>query len=331
MAAIGQGGGGGAAAGGDGGAQAPAAAPGTQPGAAPNTDNDPFGFAAATANAPEHLRELLQTEFDRVAPSLTERLNRYQPVEPFLERLSPLLERVADEQGQPTDQTILDGLLDFYAMTGDEERADQFADWWERVGEAYGFFPDEGEGEGGEGAAAAPEGSEDPRDAKIAQLEARLTEFETRSQQSEQQQAQQQAVNEAAQQISTELTSLMRAAQIDGHDDQNPLQTPAAKRILALAMQYGEDEQAIPKAVAEYLEIQGGSQADLIRSSGQDVSTLEALQAALSGGGAAPAGGQPAPGPTLGRGAVSHQPDTIRDWGSATEIARERMRQAGHV
>jgi hypothetical protein len=246
MAATGQGAGGGAGApGGDGGAGVSSATPGTsQAGAAPNTDNDPFGFAAATANAPEHLRDLLRAEFDRVTPTLTERLGKYQPVDSFMDRLAPL--------AQPGEDggTVLEGLLDFYAMTGDEKRVEQFNDWWEKVGETYGFFGDdegdEGDGDGGgEGAAAAP-GEEDPRDARIAQLEARLGEFETRTQQS----AQQQAVDQAAQQISSELTQLMRAAQIDGHDTENPLQTPAAQDILALAMKYGEDEKAVAKGVA---------------------------------------------------------------------------------
>jgi hypothetical protein len=329
MAATGQGAGGGAGApGGDGGAGVSSATPGTsQAGAAPNTDNDPFGFAAATANAPEHLRDLLRAEFDRVTPTLTERLGKYQPVDSFMDRLAPL--------AQPGEDggTVLEGLLDFYAMTGDEKRVEQFNDWWEKVGETYGFFGDdegdEGDGDGGgEGAAAAP-GEEDPRDARIAQLEARLGEFETRTQQS----AQQQAVDQAAQQISSELTQLMRAAQIDGHDTENPLQTPAAQDILALAMKYGEDEKAVAKGVADYLRINGRGQADLMRSTGQDVSGLEALQGLLGGGGngngGAPA--QPTPGPSLGRGSTGHRPEPVQGWDAATELARERMRQAGHV
>jgi hypothetical protein len=325
MAAIGQGAGGGAGApGGDGGAGAPPSATGTPPaGAAPNTDNDPFGFAQAVASAPEHLRDMLQTEFNRVTPTLTERLGKYQPVEERWDRLSPLLE--AGEDGS----TVLDGLLEFYSMTGDENRLEDFNDWWDKVGETYGFFGDEegdgegdgaGAGAGGEGAAAAS-GDEDPRDARIAQLEARLGEFETRSQQA----AQQQKVDQAAQQISTELTTLMTKLGIDGHDAENPLQSDAAQDILAIAMRYGEDPQAIPKAVDRFLRISGRGQTELVNNAGQDVSGLEALQGLLNGGtGGAPS--QPAPGPALGRGNADHKPPPVKGWDEATALARERMR-----
>lgn len=316
MAATGQGAGGGtAASGGDGGAGAPAPATGTPgAGAAPSTDNDPFGFAAAVASAPEHLRPMLQTEFDRIAPNLTERLGRYQPVEPFLERLSPLVQ--PGEDGAST----LDGLLEFYAMTGDENRTEEFNDWWEKVGETYGFFGDDGEDAGDDDGGSNDGEPQDPRDAQISQLqqeiEALRSEFTANREQD--------SVNTAAQQISSELTDLMRAAKIDGHDAENPLQSEAAQDILAIAYRFGEDPDGIKKAVARYLQINGQGQADLMRSAGQDVSGLEALQGLLGGG--QPSRTSPTPGPALGRGNADHEPEPVRGWGNARELALERFR-----
>jgi hypothetical protein len=331
VAAIGQGAGGGAGApGAGGGAAAPAPGTGTPPaGAAPTTDNDPWGLNAALTNAPEHLRPMLQTEFDRISPMLSERAERFAPVEPFLERLTPLLE--ADDQGN----TVLDGLLAFYQMTGDESQLDAFQDWWDQVGASYGFFDDEqGGGAGGEGAAAAPAGepTQDPRDAQIAELKQQVDalkgEFTTTQQR--------QAVDQAAQRISSELVQLMQAAKIEGHDQAEPLKSAAAGDILRLAQSYGEDPQAISKATADYLRMTGQAQSALVTGAGgQDVSGLEALQAALAAGGpAGGGGGAPAPrqpGPSLGRGNADYEPEPVRAFADAKEIAMQRMREAGHV
>ena len=279
---------------------------------------------------------MLQTEFDRITPTLTQHRERYAGVEPFMDRLSPLLE--ADEHGG----TALGGLLEFYGLTAErgqgeteeayEARQERFAEWWDQVGDAFGFFGDDDE-PGGEAAAAAAATSDDPRDAQIAALEARLEEFETRSQQRDEQTA----IDTETQRISTELTNLMRQAKITGHDAENPLETEAASDILTLALKYGNDPQAVAKGVADFLRINGQGGAQLVNAGGEDMTGLEALNAALQagamngGGGASAPAPRSAPGPSLGRGTADNEPEPVRGWKDAKTLAMERMRQAGHV
>lgn len=329
MAAIGQGAGGGAA----GGTGEGAGAPGTgQPanGAAPE-NNDPWGFGAAVAGAPEHLRPMLQTEFDRINPTLTEQMGRYQPLDPFVDQLTPLL--APADPDNPDSPSQLQGVLAFLELVNDESREAEFETWWETVGKSYGFLDDDGEPAGGEGAAAAQTGDEpnlealDPAvRAHIERLEARLGEHEGNLQQS----AQQQAVDREATRISNELTGLMKQHGI-GKPDNAPgdwapnLQSPEAIDIFRIAGGYGGDPKAIENAVTDYLRIKGGAQSALVQQGGQQLSGVEALQAALGGGGG---GGNGTPGAALDRGLESERIKDVHTFDEAKRIATERFRQS---
>lgn len=298
------------------GAPAPNAAPpsGQQAGA----QADPWGFAQHVAGAPEHLRAPLQTALDAIAPTLEQRFAPYQPLEQRMEQLTPLLE--ADEQGN----TTLDGLLSLFELFNDPNRVDDFANWWEAIGDQFEFFGDD-ENEGGAGGAAAAQdelGELDPAvRAHIERLEARLGEFETRSQQTQEQQTREAAIADAAQAIRTELTTAMQAAGIDGHDN---LQSPNAVDILRLVGSYGNDPKAVEKAVADFARMTGRAQASQLEEQGQPLNGVEALRAALAGGGGSPAASR-APGPSLGRGGDAHEPEAVRSFDDAKKLALQRF------
>lgn len=329
MSAIEQGAGGGAPAPG---APAPA---GTAPAPAPTPNQqqqpgneDPWGFSQHVANAPEHLRESLQAILNNgIAPQLQERMAPFEQLQPRMERIAPLLE--ADEHGN----TTLDGLLTIFDLFNDPDRVEDFQDWWESVGDEFEFFDDgdrsPGQGQG-EGAAGAPDGVDlsalDPAAQAIVQqlqetvqgLEARLGEFETTNENTQREQA----VSDAAAEIRTELTTLMQQHRIDGHDN---LESPQAQDILRLAQSYGPDPKAIEKATNDYLRITGGAQSQTLQNQGQPVSGVDALRAALAGGGQAP---PRAPGPALGAGGPANEPEAVRGFDDAKAIAMDRYTKA---
>lgn len=337
MSAIGQG-----APGGAGGAPAPGAAPaagGTAPAAGAAPTNDPWGFAAAVASAPEALRGPLQTEFDRLAPTLTERMERYSPLDPYLDRLSPLLEPA--QEGE--DGTFLDGMIALFDLFNDESRADDLADWWEAIGDEFELWGDDDEPGQGQGAAAAPGQPDlsglDPAvralvegmQQTITGLEARLGEFETTSQT----ESQQRAVNDEAARIRNELTTLIGQHKIDpnwpaGQEGGELLQSPAALDILRLARGYGADPEALQKGVGDYMRMTGQAQTDQLHQLGEPTTGIDALRASLLNGGAPPStGGGGGPSHALDRGGDSNRIESVKSFDDAKRIAMERMQAAG--
>lgn len=345
MSAIGQPGGGGAPAAAPGASAPNAPAGGTLPaGSAQTTNpNDPWGFEGAVANAPEHLRQPMQAEFARVAQQLNERMGRYQPVEPFLDQLGPLLVPM-NEQGQqdPNGSTVLEGLLSLYELFADQNRVEDLNDWWEGIGDEFGFFDDDDDGAGGgngqpQRAAATPANNEpdlsalDPAAQAIVQqlmqqnqrLEARLGEFESNLTNTQQQQL----VNQEADRIRTELQTLMQNHGIEGHDD---LQSPASRDILRIAGGYGRDPEAISKAVADYARINGRpTPPNPAPGQQHGQGGVEALRAMLAGGGNAPAAQRT--GQALGPGADAHEPELVKGFDQAKELAMQRFQQPGAI
>lgn len=320
MAALGQGGTAPPPAG------APAPAPATPaPAAAPGQDR--FGFGTHVAQAPEHLRPMLQTAFDQISPQLTQQLERFAPVEPHLERLGPLL------QPDDTGATPLEGLATLYELFTDPEKADDLADWWEAVGDELGFFDDDEPGGAGggtdpAGAAAAPvdlNAIEDPAMRAVVaqlmqnneQLTAQLGEFKDSLQQS----SQQQQINSTAERLANDLKTRMKTAGIEGHEDLN---SPNAIDIMRIATSYGEDPQAIEKATADFARLTGRTPAAPVNPA---LDGAAALQAALNGG-IAPAPARPAPGPSLGRGNADTEPEAVKGWDQARELALQRLRES---
>lgn len=310
----------------------PAAAPGTAPGGAPAAQQpaDPFGFSQHVNGAPEHLRPMLQTAFDQISPQLNQRLEQFAPVEPHLQRLAPLL------QSDGQEPAPIEGLLSLYELFDQQatsnEPVDALLDWWEDVGEQFGYF-DPDDGDQGDGEQAATDGApdlnaiEDPGLRAVVgqlveqnqQLTAQLGEFREGLQQTQQQTEMQQR----AEQIRTDLQTRMRSAGIEGHDDLN---SPNALDIMRLAVSYGEDPQAIEKAVGDYARMTGRTPAAPANPS---LDGASALQAALSGSGITPSSGQTGPGPSLGRGNADTEPGPVRGWDEARSLAMQRLSEAG--
>lgn len=316
------------------GAPPPGGAPPPAAGGTPAPQNDPFGFAQHIAQAPEHLRQPLQTALDAVAPQLTQRLSTYQPLDPFMEQLSPLLQPVNDQgQPDPNGQPQIAGLLSLYGLLteGTPEAEQALEQWWESVGQEFGFLDPDDDEPGGQGAAAAPDAGAaadlsalDPGAQAVVQqlmeqnqrLEARLGEFETRQQTTEQQNA----VNAAAEAIRTELTTLMQQNGIDGADNLN---SPNAQDILRLAGGYGSDPQAIPKAVEDWKRMTGTAATQQVTDAGQQLSGVDALRNALMTGQQ-----EPQVGHALGRGQQSSSPEPVRSFDQARDLAMQRMRES---
>lgn len=326
MAAIGQGGGG---------AGAPGGAPGGQPGAQPagtpagdqSQNTDPFGFGSALQNAPEHLRPMLQTEFDRLTPELQARVAPYEPLQPYMDRLSPLLQTEGD---QPA---VLDGLLELYAMTQDEGRTEDLADWWSQVGQEFGFFDDENSGTPGDNPAgddAAGGAGLDPANPLspiVQQLQEQLGQLTQRLDGQEQAQTQAQQVAQAQEQINQDLMKNLRAVGLMTPDEQLDLKSQTVQDVLALAIRYGGDEQAVPKAVADFVRLSGKGQAGQLGGDVADTSGVEALRAALEASGGGGGGdGLGGPQPALGRGDASAEPAPVMSWGDARQGAISRLR-----
>lgn len=310
---------------------APAPGPGGAPAPAAATPaQDRFGFGAHVAQAPEHLRPMLQTAFDQLAPQLTQQLDRFAPLEPHLERITPLL------QPDANGGTPLEGLASLYELFTDPNRSDDLADWWDAVGDEFGFFEEDGAPAGAPapgqpaGAAAAPgeidlNAIEDPGMRAVVQalqqsnqqLQARLGEFETNLQAT----TQQTQLNATAQRLADDLKTRMQAAGIEGHDN---LSSPNAVDVMRIAASYGEDPQAIEKAVADYARISGRTPSAPVNPA---LDGAAALQAALGGGNVAQAA-RPAPGPALGRGNASQEPEPVTGWAEARELALQRLREA---
>lgn len=303
---------------------APAQAAG---GTAPAPGADPFGFAGLVQNTPEHLRPMLETHLQTIAPQFSQ----FEPLLPMMERLGPLL--TPDESGHDT----LEGLIELYSMFGDESKLDQLAEWWDQVGEEFNLFGEEEPSPGAAAtpatpAAAAPAAGEvdlsgvDPAIASVIQSlqqqvqdqAAQVAELTNGLQSS----AQEQAANTAAENIRTELVTGMKAAGIKGHED---LKSEESTDILRMAMGFGEDPQAIPKAVARYAQLTGARPP----APGIDpqLDGVAALQAALNGGGIATSqGGGGGHGAALGPGNAAHEPEPVRGWDDARAIALQRLR-----
>jgi hypothetical protein len=301
------------------GAAAPGQDPGGGEGAADGTggdggQEDPWGFQSHLTGADETIRPYLERVFGALGPQLQQRFDQarepYQPLEPYRERLQPLLEQ---GEGGP----VLDGLLEFYEMTGDPNRLDDFAQWWDTVGEEYGFFGDDEEG-GDEGGEPGGEGG-DPRDQQIADLQAQVQElsqgFET--------DRHQQQVDSLAGKMQSQLQTLMAQHGIAENEE-----LPAAARpstiILRIAAGYNGADNAIESAVNDYLAISGQSQAALVNGAGQATAPVSGdplLDVAHTGGGRH--------GASLRGGSPDTEPEAVGGWEDARRIAMSRMQSAG--
>lgn len=291
-------------------AAAPAAAPASDP-----TQTAPAPPAETPApGAPAASPQATPAAPDAAADPVMAQL------QPMLPALTPLLQ--PDDQGA----TPLEGLVNLYELFSDENRIDDLAQWWDEVGEQFGFFGDDEDGEGG---AAAPDGEAegevdlsdlDPAVARVIQsLQAKVEQLEggLTSQQQEQQ------ASAEGERIRTELVTAMKGAGIDGHED---IRSEQSTDILRMALGYGNDPEAIKKSVERYAQLTGARAPVPEPGVDPQLGGVAALQAALGGASGGRAAG---PGPSLGRGNPEVEPEAVTSWNDARTLAMQRMRESG--
>lgn len=305
------------AGGGSAGAPAPGDAGGAAGGAEP--PQDPWGFQPHIEGADEVVRPYLERVFGELGPQLQQRFDEargpLEPLQPYADKLTPLLEKPEGAQHAP-----LEGLLDFYDMTGNPERLEEFADWFDAVGEEYGFFEDDEPGEPmlvtGEPGEA---GAEDPRDAEIAQLREELAEVRGEIQTTKSETAVQRQQQTFHEQLTTQMTENGIVDPEDVPDEQKP-----STVILRLAESYvnaGQADDAIANGVRDYLTITGQAQGALVAGAGE--ATAPAANPLLD---VAHVGGGRRPGASLGGGSPDTEPEAVSSWKDARRIAESRLR-----
>ena len=238
---------------------------GTQP------TNDPW--EGAVQNAPEEHRDLLQEAFTPLREQLSPRLEIADRLEPLNDFADDLLALAQD--GDETGNALQD-VLGFVALTaaiGDPENPDpqaleEFAGWWEQIGETYGLFDDDGED---------PDGDEDPDGGDPAQ--AKITELEGQIQALRQELGglhQNDRVAAERQRIEKALEKGLAANSIEDTEE-------TRQYIYPLAGRYADQDDPIGLALKDYLKLTGGAQAALLN--GQETETVPA--------GRSPRGGSP--------------------------------------
>jgi hypothetical protein len=237
---------------------------------------------------------------------------------PYRERLESVMQPV--DPDNPDAGTVLDGLLELYAITSDPNREEDLYAWWEGVGDAYNFF--DGDADGG-----AVEGDEDD----LAALEegqgggSELEELRATVQQLQQKlegDERERSVAAAQEAIQRDLESLM--AQHGIQDDPNaPEADRASTVILRLASTYQGAQDAVARGVADFMRLTGQAQGQLVQQAGEPTAGLDGLdQLPPNGGG----GGRVAP--SLDGGQADSRIEPVASWGDARRIAMDRLRQA---
>jgi hypothetical protein len=242
------------------GQDAPPPAEGNENGTQPDA-NDPW--AGAVQNAPEEHRDLLQEALNPLREQIGPRLEVADRLEPLNDFADDLLALASD--GDDTGNALQD-VLGFVALTaaiGDPENPDpqaleEFAGWWEQIGETYGLFDDDGDDTDPDD----PDGGGDPGDARIAELEGQL-------------QALRQELGGLAQNdrvaaektiITSTLEKGLKANGITFEDEEQAEET--RKYILRLAQAYTGDVEDTAEMVnlglKDYLKLTGGAQRELL-------------------------------------------------------------------
>ena len=251
------------------GQDAPPPAEGTENGNQPT--NDPWD--SAVQSAPEENRDLLQEAFTPLREQLSPRLEIADRLEPLNDFADDLLALAQD--GDETGNALQD-VLGFVALTaaiGDPENPDpqaleEFAGWWEQIGETYGLF--DGDDEDGD-----PDGGTedtDPAQSKITELEGQI-------------QALRQELGGLHQndRVAAEKTRIESA--LEKGLGQHGIEDNEENRgfILRLAQSYSDQENMIDLALADYLKLTGGAQRELLGD--RETETVAA--------GRSPSGGSP--------------------------------------
>ncbi|MGH3881526.1 MAG: hypothetical protein ACRDSK_31255 [Actinophytocola sp.] len=236
--------------GGGGGASSTAAQPagtGDQPGAAGRGDVDHLAGLYDLSTAPEALRPHLQEELRKINAGVG---RRFQEHAEFRQRFEPLegIEGLADTPAEDLEDLL--SIRGFIAEASDEQNpnSEKLEEWWDKLGEHFGFFGDDG---GGSEPGGLPEGDDPP--AWAQQLMQENQELRERLEQGERSTAEQQA----EQQVQAEMQQLA---------EQHSLDEDAQNAIYQLAYAYGGADDALQKGLADYFRISGKAESGLLEN-----------------------------------------------------------------
>lgn len=245
------------------GAQPEANAAVAQPGQGRGDTEDHLAGLYDLSGAPEHLRPHLEEELRKINAGISRRFqehaeqrNRWEPLEK--------IDGLSDVPAEDLEDLLT--IRNMIAAATAEENPDtgELLDWWDKVGEHFGFFEDDGEG-------GQPEtgGEEEQTPAWAQQLMERLDAAEQRLDGTDRQSLEQ----KAEQTVQDELKALA---------EKHSLDQKAQNRVLQLAYAYGGQPDALQRGLKDYFEITGQAEGDL----------LEGAEAAQTG--PTTTGGQPA-------------------------------------
>ena len=231
------------------GQDAPPPAEGTENGTQPTTDP----WEGAVASAPEEHRDLLQEALNPLREQIGPRLevaDRLEPLNDFADDLLALAQD-GDESGNALQDVL--GFVALTAAIGDPENPDpqaleEFAGWWEQIGETYGLFDeDDDDGE------PDPDDGDDPAQAKITELEGQI--------QALRQELGGLAQNDRVAAEKTRIeTQLVKGLETNGIEDNEENRS----YIYRLAQSYADQENMIELALKDYLKLTGGAQRELL-------------------------------------------------------------------
>ena len=226
-------------------------------------------WEGALASAPEESRDLLQEAFNPLREQLSPRLeiaDRLEPLGDYADDLLALIQD-GDENGNALGDVL--GFVALTAAIGDPENPDpqaleEFAGWWEQIGETYGLFDDEGD---------EPDPDDDggdPAQAKITELEGQI-------------QALRQELGGLHQndRVAAEKTRI-ETALVKGLKDNGIKDTEETRGyIYRLAQSYADQDNMIDLAFADYLKLTGGAQRDMLGD--QETETVPAGRSPSNG------------------------------------------------
>lgn len=194
--------------------------------------------------APEELRPFLEQELKKVDGEVTK---KFQEHADFRKQWEPL-EQIEGLSDVPAEE--LAELVQFREIASDPE---QFEQWWESVGDKFGFFegegPEGGEELGGDGGEEMPAWAQGLLD-KVESLEGQLAPVNEHLSAQERKDA----VAAAEREIADEFAKLEQEHELD--DD-------AKQAIGQLALSYGGEPDSIAKGFADWQKITGQAQGEL--------------------------------------------------------------------
>lgn len=220
----------------------------------------------------EEYRPLIEEPINSLREQLSPRLELADRLEPLGDYAEDLLALANDRDGD--GPSALDGVLDFVAMSlaVDPEQPDspeyqQFAEWWENIGEELGLFDDDGDDPDD----GNPEGEPNAETAElrelVGQLQSKIEQLESGGR-----------VQDIRARMEQTRERLFAEHGIKDNEE-------TRKFITRLGQSYVEsaetDEQVVELAVADYLKLTGKAQQGLL--DGEETETVSATRSPGNG------------------------------------------------